>query len=90
MMRKQILWTVAMMASTTMMAQKFQYPIAPRDNSVDTYFGEQVSDPFRPLEDDNSEATKAWVKAENRLTQEYLQKIPFRSKILKRLKELAN
>ena len=90
MMRKHILLAIATIAPATMMAQRVQYPVAPRDNTVDTYFGEQVADPFRPLEDDNSEATAAWVKAENRLTQEYLQKIPFRGKILKRLKELAN
>ena len=50
------------MTATTAMAQKLKYPEAPHDNTVDTYFGEKVADPFRPLEDDNSEATAKWVK----------------------------
>ena len=78
------------MAAMSSTAQKLTYPEAPHDNTVDTYYGEKVPDPFRPLEDDNSEATKAWVQAENKLTQAYLAKLPQRAKYLKRVKEVTN
>ncbi len=81
---------VAAMAAMSSTAQKLTYPEAPHDNTVDTYYGEKVPDPFRPLEDDNSEATKAWVQAENKLTQAYLAKLPQRAKYLKRVKEVTN
>lgn len=90
-MNKNLLFAVAMaMTATTAMAQKLKYPEAPHDNTVDTYFGEKVADPFRPLEDDNSEATAKWVKEENALTRSYLDKMPQRSQYLKRLKEVSN
>lgn len=67
-----------------------QYPETKKVDSVDNYFGMQVSDPYRWLEDDNSEETKQWVKAENLVTSQYLQKIPFREKIKNRLTEVYN
>ncbi len=70
--------------------QALNYPEAMKDNTVDEYFGVQVADPYRPLEDDNSPATLAWTEQENALTQAYLAKIPFRSKIHKRLGEVWN
>ncbi len=66
------------------------YPAAPQDSTVDEYFGVAVPDPFRPLENDTSAETAAWVKAENAVTDAYLAKIPQRSKILSRLMEVAN
>lgn len=89
-MKKQILVTAALLSTTCLMAQKLTYPKAPTDDTVDTYFGVQVADPFRPLEDDRSKETTKWVEAENKVTQAYLAKIPFRAKLLKRMKELAN
>ena len=44
------------------------YPQAPTDNTVDNYFGIQVPDPFRPLENDTAAVTLGWVKAENAVT----------------------
>lgn len=70
--------------------QALNYPEAMKDNTVDEYFGVQVADPYRPLEDDNSPATLAWTEQENALTQAYLGRIPFRSKIRKRLGEVWN
>ncbi len=49
-----------------------------------------MADPFRPLENDTSAATKAWVEAENAVTAAYLAKIPFREKLLKRLKAVSD
>lgn len=68
--------------------RKITYPAAPSDGTVDTIFGMTVPDTFRPLENDTSAATAAWVEAENELTRNYLSQIPFRNKINKRLTEL--
>ncbi len=67
-----------------------QVPQARKDGTVDTYFGTEVPDPYRWLEDDRSEETAAWVKAENKVTSHYLRKLPMRSKLLARLTEVAN
>ena len=66
------------------------YPEAERTDVADDYFGTVVADPYRWLEDDNSEATAAWVAAENAVTNDYLSQIPFRDAIKERLTELWN
>lgn len=66
------------------------YPETKKADQVDDYFGKQVNDPYRWLEDDNSDETKAWVKAQNALTFKYLDNIPFKSKIKSRLEKLWN
>lgn len=55
---------------------------------VDNYFGTDVSDPYRWLEDDNSEETAEWVKGQNDKTFGHLDQIPFRSAIKERLTEI--
>jgi prolyl oligopeptidase len=67
-----------------------KYPVTEKTNQTDDYFGTKVSDPYRWLEDDLSEKTKDWVVAENKVTNDYLSKIPFRDAIKKRLTELWN
>jgi prolyl oligopeptidase len=69
---------------------KTVYPVTEKDNTVDTYFGTEVADPYRWLENDTSQATAAWVEAENKVTREYLSKIPFRDRLKQRLTDLAN
>ncbi len=69
---------------------QLQYPKTKKVEQTDNYFGTQVSDPYRWLEDDNSEETKAWVNSENEVTSAYLEKIPFRADVKKRLEELWN
>lgn len=66
------------------------YPEAKKMDTVDTYFGTQVTDPYRWLENDTSQATAAWVEAENKVTFDYLSKIPFRQALKERLTNLAN
>ncbi len=68
------------------------YPPTRRVDHVDAYFGTQVEDPYRWLEDDvrNSPQVAEWVKAENRLTESYLAAIPQRETIRRRLTELWN
>ena len=66
-----------------------QYPDTRKDESVtDTYFGTEVADPYRWLEDDNSAETADWVKAQNKLTFSYLESIAQRDAIKERLTEI--
>ena len=91
MMNRFFLMTMAtMVAIGTAKAQNLAYPKAEKDGTVDEYFGVKVSDPYHWLENDTSLQTAAWVEAENQVTNAYLQKIPFRGKLLNRLTELAN
>ncbi len=66
------------------------YPVTQKTDTIDDYHGVKVADPYRWLEDDHSEATAAWVKEQNAVTQAYLDKIPFRDAIHKRLSTLWN
>jgi prolyl oligopeptidase len=71
-------------------AQKFKYPSARIDKVVDDYFGTNVPDPYRWLEDPDSPETQAWVEAENKLTYDFINSIPAREKIETRLTQLWN
>ncbi len=67
------------------------YPVTRTDTTVvDDYHGTLIKDPYRWLEDDNSEETKAWVEAQNAVTQDYLSQIPFRDSLKSRLTQLYN
>lgn len=69
---------------------KIQYPETKKGETVDVYFDTKVSDPYRWLEDDKSAQTGAWVKAQNEVTYGYLDKIPFRDALKKRMEKLWN
>lgn len=70
---------------------KLEYPDTRRDSSViDDYFGAEVHDYYRWLENDTSAETEAWVKAQNQVAFGYLENIPYRDKINERLTELWN
>ncbi|OUS24460.1 S9 family peptidase [Thalassotalea sp. 42_200_T64] len=71
-------------------SQVTSYPVTRQGDVVDSYFGEQVADPYRWLEDDRSDETAAWVKAENEVSFNYLNKIPYREALKQRLQELWN
>jgi len=64
------------------------YPVAAKVEVVDDYHGTPVADPYRWLEDVDSEQTRAWVAAQNELTYGYLAKLPARERIKQRLTEL--
>lgn len=66
------------------------YPIPPSDQTLDTYFGTPVADPYRPLEQLDSKATRAWVMAENHLTQEVLRQVAGRSEVARYLEKIWN
>lgn len=67
-----------------------KYPETKKDSTTDNYFGKAIADPYRWLENDTSAETKAWVVAQNKVTQNYLSQIPYREDIKKRLTEIWN
>lgn len=69
---------------------KLNYPTTKQVDTITNYFGTQVKDPYRWLEDDRSDETGAWVKAENEVTFGYLSKIPYREALKQRLEKLWN
>ena len=79
-----------MVMSCAPQQKKLVYPETAKVDTVDVYFGTQVPDPYRWLENDTSAATTAWVEAQNKVTNEYLSQIPFRENLLKRLTTLAD
>lgn len=79
------------MAANGQTAQpQLTYPETAKTDVVDTYFGTSVPDPYRWLENDTSAQTAAWVAAQNKVTGEYLSKIPFRGALLRRLTAVAD
>ncbi len=66
------------------------YPETKKVDTVDTYFGTEVKDPYRWLEDDRSEETENWVATQNKTTFGYLENIPFRKDLKDRLSDLWN
>ena len=71
-------------------SEPFAYPETKKTETIDTYFGTEINDPYRWLEDDKSSETASWVKEENKVTFDYLSKIPFRNKIKERMEKLWN
>lgn len=87
---KKFLLIVSTIVSTSLIAQTMSAPPTRKGDHVDTYHGTSVADPYRWLEDDNSEETKAWVKAQNAVTDKYLAALPQREPVKKLYKELYN
>jgi prolyl oligopeptidase len=67
-----------------------KYPQTRKTDQIDDYHGTKVADPYRWLEDDRSAETGAWVKAQNAVTFGYLEQIPYRKQIEKRLEQIIN
>lgn len=92
-MKNIILFTVVILMITSCNMNnnsKISYPETRKGDIVDTYFGTSVPDPYRWLEDDMSNETAAWVKAQNEVTFAYLNRIPYRNEIRLRLERLWN
>ncbi len=66
------------------------YPQTATEDVKDEYFGTEVADPYRWLENDTAANTGEWVKAQNKVTFDYLSKIPFRNAVRDRFEELFN
>lgn len=69
---------------------KMIYPKTKKVDTIDVYFNTEVADPYRWLEDDTSDETAEWVKAQNKVTQSYLNQIPQRKRLKERLTQLMN
>ncbi|MDA8592072.1 prolyl oligopeptidase family serine peptidase [Flavobacteriaceae bacterium] len=67
-----------------------EYPKTSQVDTVDDYFGVQVKDPYRWLEDDRSKETEAWVNTQNKTTFDYLSNVPYRKELKERLEKLWN
>lgn len=66
------------------------FPSTSKVDTIDNYFGIAVADPYRWLEDDTSRATEEWVEAQNKVTFGYLNHIPYRSAVKKRMENIIN
>lgn len=73
-----------------MAAAQIEYPVSAKGNTVDNYQGTSVADPYRWLEDDRSDSTKDWVTRQNKVTFNYLERIPYRKQWQERLEEINN
>jgi prolyl oligopeptidase len=82
--------STALVATLNLMSAPLHYPATSKSNIVDTYHGVRVEDPYRWLEDDNAPATQDWVKRQNEVTFGYLQDIPQREGIRKRMAQIFN
>jgi prolyl oligopeptidase len=71
-------------------SSKYSYPNAHKVEQVDDFFGTKVVDPYRWLENAGSADTRAWIDAENKVTREYLDPIPERARIKRRLTQIWN
>lgn len=71
-------------------AQELKYPQTTKVDHVDEYFGVKVKDPYRWLEDSDTEEVRNWINAQNKVTFDYLAKIPYREKLEERLRKLWN
>ncbi|MFL6584461.1 MAG: prolyl oligopeptidase family serine peptidase [Chthoniobacterales bacterium] len=68
----------------------FSYPQPPKTDQADDYHGTKVADPYRGLENLDSDSTKKWIEAENKITFDYLAGVPERPRINQRLTALWN
>src|SRR5690349_6692453 len=88
-MKNLVLPIIAITISMNVTAQKpgaftGTYPSTKTVSQTDAFFGTEVSDPYRWLENDLAEDTKAWVQEQMKVTNAYLAQIPFRDAIKKR------
>ena len=84
------LLTAIMLLSCAQKKGKIVYPKTDKGTVTDTYFGTDIEDPYRWLEDDRSAETEAWVTAENKVTFEYLDQIPYRDELKDELSKIWN
>lgn len=90
MKKRLIIFLLVLLAFTSIYSQQIQYPATKKVDQTDDYHGTKISDPYRWLEENNSKETAEWVEAQNKVTQEYLSRIPFRDALKQRLTELWN
>lgn len=72
------------------MVSALTYPDSPKGNQVDVYHGIEVPDPYRWLENPQTEEVRHWIAAQNEVTFGYLQGLAFRDRLIQRLTQLWN
>ena len=92
-MKTHFLFLVALLllaacSKPTELAKVSKYPTTAKEDTVDTYFDTPVPDPYRWLENDTSKQTGEWVKSQNDVTFSYLNNIPYRETVKKRIQAL--
>lgn len=87
---KKLVFTLSIFTLMSATAQTIKYPTTKKDRVSDTFFGTTVHDDYRWLEDDLSAQTAEWVKAQNDVTFNYLDQIPFRDQLKEQMVELWN
>jgi prolyl oligopeptidase len=87
---KKVTLLVVLALTATLGARQLQYPATRTVDHVDAYHGARIPDPYRWLEDDTSAETAAWVEAQNKVTFAYLDRIPYRAELRRRLNVLYN
>jgi prolyl oligopeptidase len=80
----------ALLSCNAPMKNKLVYPETKKGDITENYFGTEVPDPYRWLEDDMSEETASWVREQNKVTFGYLNNIPYREEIKSRLTTMWN
>lgn len=85
-----LLIIIGIAATSCIRPRKPVYPATKKVDSIDIYFDTKIPDPYRWLENDTSDATAAWIEAQNKVTAKYLEAIPFHRKLLKRITTLSD
>lgn len=85
-----IVVVVSILSSCSNDQSSINYPDTKKCDTINYYFGTQVADPFRWLEDDNSQETSTWVNLQNKCTNDYLAQIPYRQQIHDKITTLVN
>lgn len=90
-MRTILLFSVSLFVlNSCLFAKGYDYPKPEKSGQVDEYFGTKIPDPYRWMEDNSDPRLKPWIEAENKLTESYLETIPFRNELKNRLSELVD
>ena len=89
-MKNNLIFLIVLFASCNTPTKNFNYPISKKEIVVDTYFGTDIEDPYRWLEDDLSLDTFNWVDSQNEVTFNYLKSIPYRKKLKSKLTSIWN
>ena len=89
-MNRLIIFSLLTIILSCQNTNNLKYPTTEKRVVIDSYFGTDIQDPYRWLEDDLSEETMNWVSNQNKTTFNYLNSIPYKRNIKKRLEQIWN
>ena len=89
-MNRLIVFSLLTIILSCQNTNNLKYPTTEKSVVIDSYFGTDIQDPYRWLEDDLSEETMDWVNNQNKTTFNYLNSIPYKRNIKKRLEQIWN